>query len=245
MKRTIILSLLTLFAFSAAVCQTKEIEERDMTWLGYFNQTRFTDKSGLWVDLHLRLNDDFVRETHAVLGRVGYIYYLTDKARVSVGYAFQNQPGHHGAADVLEHRPWQQIQWFEKKSWFSMMQWFRLEQRYRKVGDADYHFNNLRARYAIGLTFPITGKEVVPKTPFIFFSNEVFINFGEHVVYNYFDQNRAFAGIGYQFTSHLNAHLGYMNVFQQLPAGNKYVNTDAIRLFIFHNLDFRQREEQN
>jgi hypothetical protein len=224
--------------------QTKDIEQRNMSWFGYFNQIRFTTKSGVWLDLHVRLNDEFVNETHAILGRVGYIYYLSDKTRLTVGYAYQKQPGHGEAADVLEHRPWQQIQWIEKKNRFTMMQWIRLEQRYRKIGEADYHFNNPRLRYNMALTIPLTRKELVPKTPFLFFNNEVFINFGKNVVYNYFDQNRLFVGLGYQFTSHINAHVGYMNVFQQLPAGNKYVNTDAIRVFVFHNLDFRSKEAE-
>jgi hypothetical protein len=222
--------------------QSKDIEQREMTWVGYFNQTRLTEKSGLWLDLHLRMNDEFVNETHAILGRVGYMYYLSDKTRLTAGYAYQKQPGHGEAADVLEQRPWQQIQWIEKKRRFTMMQWIRLEQRYRKIGDADYHFNNSRARYNMAFTIPLTREEVLPKTPFLFFNNEVFVNFGKNVVYNYFDQNRLFVGVGYQFTSHLNAHAGYMNVFQQLPAGNKYVNTDAIRVFVFHNLDFRSKE---
>lgn len=244
MKRLCILVVFTVLSLPS-FGQSKETEHREMTWLGYFNQTRFTNRSGLWADLHLRLNDDFVNETHAILGRVAYMYYLSDKTRLAVGYAYQKQPGHGEASDVLEQRPWQQIQWIEKKSWFTMMQWFRLEQRFRKSGDGDYEFASHRARYNIALTIPLTRKEVAPKTPFLFFNNEVFVNFGKNVVYNYFDQNRMFVGLGYQFTSHLNAHLGYMNVFQQLPAGNSYVSTDAIRLFIFHNIDLRQKETSN
>jgi hypothetical protein len=244
MKKIFILiatSLISLTSFS----QTKLIEQRDMTWLGYFNQTRFTDKSGLWTDLHWRLNDNFVNETSAILVRVGYMYYLSDKTKLTFGYCFQDQPGHNGATDVLEHRPWQQIQWTEKKSWFSMMQWIRVEQRYRKVGDADFSFLSHRIRYNLALMVPLNRKEIMPKTVFFATNNEVFVNLGKNIVNNYFDQNRFFVGLGYQFTTHLNAQLGYMNVFQQLPAGNKYVNTDAIRLFIFHNLDLRKKEASN
>jgi hypothetical protein len=244
MKLIVFLFLLTI-GFNQSIAQTKSTEHREMAWLGYFNQTRFTAHSGLWVDLHLRLNDDFVNEVHASMGRIGYIYYFSDKARLTIGYAFQEQPGHHGAATVLEHRPWQQIQWFEKKSRFNMAQWIRLEQRYRKSGDAAYEFNSHRIRYSIAFTIPLTRKEVAPKTPFIFTNNEVFINFGKNIVNNYFDQNRFFVGVGYQFTAHMNAQLGYMNVFQQLPAGNRYVRSDAIRLFVFHNLDFRNKEESH
>lgn len=235
------LSLACIFITSNAQ-DKKEFEQRQMTWFGYFNQTRFTDKSGLWTDLHLRLNDDFMNEVHAVLGRVAYIYYFNDKARLDVGYAYQNQPGHNGTTDVVEHRPWQQIQWFEKKSWFSMMQWIRLEQRYRAVGNEDFSFSSHRARYNISFSIPLTKKEMGPKTPFLFINNEVFINFGKNVINNYFDQNRFFIGGGYQFTDHLNVQFGYMNVFQQLPAGNQFVNTDAIRLFLFHSIDLRHKE---
>jgi hypothetical protein len=234
--------------FSGAVfisqAQDKFTEHREMTWLGYFNQTRLTDRSGIWVDLHLRLNDNFINETHARLARIGYTYYVTDRGRFTVGYAYQNQPGHDGAADQLEHRGWQQFQWMEKKSWFNLMQWIRFEQRFRKTGEeTEYDFSNYRIRYNIALTFPLNKKEVTAKTPFLFANNEVFINFGKEVVNNYFDQNRFFLGFGYQFTKHTNAQLGYMNVFQQLPAGNQYVSSDVIRLFVFHNLDFRDNAE--
>jgi hypothetical protein len=130
----------------------------------------------------------------------------------------------------------------EKKNRFNMMQWIRLEQRFRKAGDSDYEFYSHRVRYNMSFNIPITRKEIAPKTPFIFTNNEVFINFGKNIVNNYFDQNRFFVGLGYQFTAHFNAQLGYMNVFQQQPAGNKYINTDAIRLFVFHNLDLRHKD---
>ncbi len=213
-----------------------------MTWFGYFNQTRFTNRSGLWVDLHLRMNDHFVNELHATIVRAAYIYYPTDQCRLMAGYAYATQYGHEDSPNVPEHRPWQQIQWFEHKNSFNMMQWIRLEQRFRRTVSAgelteDYTFN-FRARYNIALTIPLIGKKVKPTTPFIFINDEVFINFGKSITYNYFDQNRAFAGLGYQFTQHLNAQLGYMYIFQQLPQGNQYIQTHAIRLFVFHNLNF-------
>lgn len=240
------LCFLLLLNILSAFSQDKEFESREMAWFGYFNQTRFSERSGLWVDLHLRMNDDFIKEVHTTLARVAYIYYLNDHSKLMAGYAHQTQYGHDGAPNVPEHRPWQQIQWHEKKNGFNLMQWIRLEERFRrKVADGeladDYNFN-FRIRYNVALTIPLKGKTVEPKTPFVFASDEVFINFGKNITYNYFDQNRAFAGFGYQFTRHLNAQLGYMYIFQQLPEGNKYIHTNAIRLFVFHNLDLRKKE---
>ena len=225
----------------------KQIENREQTWIAYFNQTRFTKRSGLWVDLHYRLTGDFINQKSVSINRLAYIYYLSDQVRLMAGYAYVKQFGlSAGATDIPEHRPWQQIQWLEKKNGFNLAQFFRIEERYRRrvvngelINDHDF---NWRFRYSFALTLPLKGKVTGPKTPFLFFNNEVHLNAGKNIVNNYFDQNRFFVGFGYQFTSNLNAHIGYLNVFQQLPAGNQYVNINALRLFIFHNIDLRNDE---
>ncbi len=241
----LVLSLLLVMG-QQAFSQTKEFETEEQTWFGYFNQTRFTNKSGMWVDLHLRLTGNFVDQPAITIARAGYTYYVNDHVKLTAGYAFATRYSTTGGPNIPEHRPWQQIQWVEKKNWFTMMQWIRLEERFRRKVEAgelidDYSFN-YRIRYNMAFTIPLKGKQVVAKTPFLFANNEVMINFGKEIVNNYFDQDRAFVGFGYQFTSQLNAQLGYMHVFQQLPAGNEYLKINAIRLFVFHNLDFRKKE---
>jgi hypothetical protein len=236
-----------IMVFGTVQSQEKQYEIRNETWFGYFNQTRFSQKSGLWVDLHLRLTDNFGERLGQSLVRAGYVYYLSDQVRLTAGYGYITNFGLNDLPNINEHRPWQQIQWFDKKSWYTQMQYLRLEERFREeVSDGeltgDYTFN-YRVRYNFAMSIPLKGKEMAPKVPFIFVNNELHINFGEEIVYNYFDQNRLFAGIGYQFTNPLNAQVGYMYLFQQLASGNTYVHDHVIRLFIFHNLDFRQKED--
>ncbi len=248
MIRCILLTAFSLLLLTGqqTFSQTKDSDTQEQLWVGYFNQTRFTDKSGMWVDLHLRFTGNFIDNLGLAIARAGYTYYLSDQVKLTAGYAYAPRFSTTGGPTVPEHRPWQQIQWIEKKSWFTLMQWVRLEERFREKVSAgeltgDYSFN-YRIRYNMAFTIPLKGKQVVAKTPFLFANNEVMINFGKQIVYNYFDQNRAFVGFGYQFTSHLNAQLGYMYVFQQLPDGNKYLNINAIRLFVFHNLDLRKKD---
>lgn len=237
----------TLLITASASAQEKDVEYLEQTWFAYFNQTRLTDKSGIWLDFHVRLTGDFVDDLGVTIGRIGYTYYLSDQTRLTIGYAHATQYSQvSGAPNIPEHRPWQQIQWFEKKNWFSMAQYIRLEERFRRVVEdgeltSDYSFN-YRVRYNMAFTIPLKGKQVVAKTPFIFLNDELHINFGKEITNNYFDQNRLFIGMGYQFTSQLNAQLGYMKVFQQLPQPSTFRNIDAIRLFVFHNLDFRTKE---
>ncbi|MBL7934816.1 MAG: DUF2490 domain-containing protein, partial [Bacteroidia bacterium] len=57
-----------------------------------------------------------------------------------------------------------------------------------------------------------------------------------------FDQNRFFAGFGYQIGKNSSVHLGYMNIYQQLASGNKYSESHCLRLFVYHNIDFRKEK---
>ena len=84
------------------------------------------------------------------------------------------------------------------------------------------------------------------KNTFSFILNdEIHVNFGEHIVYNYFDQNRFFIGFAYHTNATDNIQFGYMNVFQQLAAGNQYKSVNAARIFYFHNIDLRRKHKNN
>lgn len=242
------ISTSTALALAVSVfAQTKSIVTTEQTWLGYFNQTRLTNKSGLWLDVHARLTDDFAERMSQDIARMGYVYYLHDNVRLTAGYAYiTNFSGDDNVPNLHEHRPWQQVQWYDKKKYFNMMQYLRLEQRYKEYlvsGEvADNYQFNYRVRYNMALTIPLKSGGVQPKTPFVFVNDELMINFGKEIINNYFDQNRFFVGFGYQFTKGLNAHLGYLNVFLERPSGTDFINTHAIRLFVFHNLDLRKEK---
>jgi hypothetical protein len=222
----------------------KEIHSREQLWLGYFNQTRLTNKFGFWVDVHYRQTDDFIGRPFQFLFRPALTYFIKDNLRVNVGYCLvQHFPAKGLNTTRTEHRPWQQIWWNQKYPGLTTLQWLRLEQRFnQKVANdeiQDGYNYNFRVRYNFSFFIPLKGKEMTAKTPFAAIINEVFLNFGDRIVYNTFDQNRFFAGFGYQFTSHVNAQLGYMNIYQQESSGNNYFSTHAIRLFLFHSLDLR------
>lgn len=226
----------------------KHVHRREQLWFGYFNQTRLTNKFGLWVDVHYRQTDNFIDRPFQFMFRPAVTYFIKDNLRFNVGYAFVNHfPAKGLDTSRPEHRAWQQIWWNQKYPGLTTLQWLRLEERFnRKIANDElmdgYNFN-YRLRYNISFFIPLKGKEMAAKTPFIAVMDEAFFNFGGKIVYNTFDQNRFFAGVGYQFTSHLNAQLGYMNVFQQEASGNSYLSTNAIRLFFFHSLDLRHKEQ--
>ncbi|HEY9047227.1 MAG TPA: DUF2490 domain-containing protein [Ohtaekwangia sp.] len=250
-RRCIILIIFfNILTFSVQVCQAqataKAVHHREQLWLGFFNQTRLTNKFGLWLDVHYRQTDHFIDRPFQFLFRPGATWFIQDNLRFTAGYAFVNHfPAKGLDTSRPEHRAWQQIWWNQKYTGLTTLQWLRLEERFnRKIANDElqegYNFN-YRLRYNMAFFIPLKGKEIVPRTPFIAVMNEVFLNFGGKIVYNTFDQNRFFAGIGYQFTQRLNAQLGYMNIYQQEASGDSYISTNAIRLFFFHTLDWRSK----
>lgn len=252
MKRIILFGFLLVVANIQHLNAQKTVLDEEQLWFGVLNQTRLSNKWGTWTDIHLRFKNDFVKEKSTlILPRLGLTYYVNDDVKLTAGYAFiNNYPDGARVITQLEHRPWQQIQWHTKYPKIRLMQWLRLEERYRrKIQNNNtlidgYNFN-YRIRYNFLFTTPLSKKGFAPQSLQFVLNDEIHINPSKNIVYNIFDQNRFFIGLSYQITKVANVQFGYMNLFQQLPAGNQFKNIHAARIFYFHNLDFRTPQEGN
>ncbi|MBK6994334.1 MAG: DUF2490 domain-containing protein [Lewinellaceae bacterium] len=243
---------LTLFVFTlhcATLLAQKTVATDEQAWFAVFNQTRISNKWGLWFDAHLRLKDNYVGDLSQSIIRFGPTYFLSDDVRLTAAYAYVHTfpgPGHASIA-LPEHRPWQQVLWYTRNPKVRLTQSFRLEERYRRKTLTDnelgegYNFS-WRLRYNFSLFTPITQKRFEPGGLQFLLNNEVFINFGKNIVYNHFDQNRFFVGLVYQVNKNAQLHGGYMHLYQQLASGNQFRNQHTVRVFYFHNFDLRDRE---
>lgn len=248
MKKGIAL-LVVFLIITQAVFSQKQTTHVQQIWTAYFNQTRFSDKWGLWADFHLRTKEDFTQDLATVIARIGLMYYLNDNTKLTAGYGYvANHPIANTNLMQPEHRPWQQIQWHTKYPKVRLMQYIRLEERFRRkilnsqeLGEG--HNFNYRVRYNIFLNAPLSKNAFAPGTFSFIANDEVHINFGKEIVYNTFDQNRFFIGFGYHPNSHDQLQFGYMNVFVQTGAGSAYRSIHAIRLFYAHNLDARRKNK--
>lgn len=245
--KSIVFACTLALAIQPAIAQTKSTTSTQQVWVGFFNQTRFSTKWGVWVDVHLRTREDFFSQFSQSILRAGLTYYCADATKLTIGYAYvSSYPADTRMITQPEHRPWQQVQWHTKYRKIRTMQLLRLEERYRRrTTDSTlahgYTFN-FRLRYNFLLQIPLSKREMAPHTLSAVVNNEIHINFGKQIVYNYFDQNRFFAGFGYQVNKTDNIQFGYMNVFQQLASGNRYRSIHAARVFYFQNLDLRKRK---
>ena len=246
MKNKIGLSILLIIGAKGVLAQ-KHTQKIEQAWAAYFNQTRFSNKWGMWLDAQLRTKDDFFNGLSQSLVRPGVTYYVNDNVRLTAGYAhFWFYPAdNHNKITQPEHRLWQQVQWFTKYKRNRTIQALRLEERYRRkiLNDSTlasgYTFN-YRLRYNFSWQIPLS-KEIKKGSWALVLNNEVFVNFGKQITYNYFDQNRFFTGFAYNTTPTSYLQFGYMNIFQQLASGNSYRSTSIARVAYLHNLDLRKK----
>jgi hypothetical protein len=230
------------------VLAQKHTQKLEQVWGAYFNQTRVTNKWGLWLDAQLRTKNNFLKDLSQSLIRSGITYYVNDNVRLTAGYAhFWFYPAdNHNKVTQPEHRLWQQVQWVTKYKRNRTVQALRIEERYRRkiLNDSTlasgYNFN-YRLRYNFSWQVPLTQQIKKGAWSFIL-GNQIFFNFGKQIIYNYFDKNRFFYGFIYSTNTTDNLQFGYMNIFQQFASGNNYRSTSIARVVYLHNLDLRNKK---
>ena len=237
-----ILSLFILCSiFSNA--QTRQVQYGQQSWLDYLNQNRYSKRWGSWIDLQLKLTDNYFNTTLATETTLGATYYTKKKIRIigSLTYVDQINKGNN-TYHIAEYRPWQMIQLNTQSRHSKFLQWIRLEERFKQTVSnnaptANYDLT-YRLRYQFLSQIPLTKHPYQKGSLSLVLSDEIYINYGKSIVYNTFDQNRISAGFFYYLNKDNIFQFGYTNVYQHLNAKNKYSNLDVLRVSIFNNINF-------
>lgn len=245
MKPRIIFALVAVLTLSVnSHAQQKKIYQHyEQIWFQYFNQTRISDKWALWFDAGYRTKDDLVKGTSTLLARIGAIYNLNKTTRLMGGYAFFNAYPLEVDIEIPqpEHRLWQQVQIQQDYAKLTMTNTIRFEQRWRKKiippDQYDDEFNfNYRLRFGINIQYPLLNKRNEAGDLSWIIGNELMLNFGKQIVYNYLDQNRFFTGVRYYFNPTNSLVLLYMNSYSQTNVKALYRVFNVARISYFHNL---------
>jgi hypothetical protein len=258
MKCRLILIVIAFLLFSQAkqevLAQEKESVTQTISWWCYFGTYRVSERFSVWTELQLR-RANFVSEWQQVLPRVGLNYHYNKNVLFTAGYAYLwTYP--YGEQPIplteprYEHRPWQQMVLLHESGKLAFQHRYRLEQRFLQNWSAVDPGTNLRTiepgfelqnrmRYRFLVSRPLTqdanGKQKLFATAY----NEIFINFGDNIGFNLFDQNRLGTTVGYQLAKDFNMQVGYMNQVIQKANGKSVENNHALTLFLTFNVDLR------
>lgn len=234
----IIIFSLILINDSVAQNASPVIVKDNMLWLGYFSMIKFNERWSLNSDAQFRTRNEVKNYSQALL-RTGLSYKLNEKVDVTLGLAhfrfFITNDKTRG-----EWRPWQELKLNDKFGNYKLSHRFRVEQRFNEnVKNAEatneYQFN-FRFRYRLDLRYPLLKENEVGNNIYVLVGNEIMINAGNNIIYNYFDQDRLYAGINYEINKKISLQLQYMHIWQQASNGLTLNSNEVIRFNIYHTI---------
>jgi hypothetical protein len=239
--------LILFFSYSLYSQGVKSVEHTSQYWLTYFGKFRVSNQLELIAESTVRSVDHSINKASQSLVLLGLSWNVNGFVKLATGYQHISLLPNTSKITVTqpEYRPWQQIQVFKSFSSNKITQRLRIEERFRKVLLNDSILTpetlfNFRFRYLISAELPQSKNQGLLKNIYLILSDEIFIQAGKQVVYNYFDQNRISTSFRYRFNEGNTLEFCYINLFQQLPTGNNFRNLNILRLSYFQNLDLRK-----
>jgi len=217
-------------------------------WATYNQQARVSNKWGYTFDLNYRTRGVLPFTSSLSAARMGIIYHLNPKTRITAGYAWFGTFVHDRYEIWLhEHRLYEQIQYNTRSRTLQFSQRIRLEQRFRReflnVSSDEVNVNfTFRARYLFQMQGPLIRKSGTDEVVLSWqATNEIFFHWGANIDKTNFDQNRTLAGVVIPVSKKIDFAVLYQLIIQHqvLLQTNQVIN--SVRLNVFHNLDFRKR----
>jgi len=197
-------------------------------WLMYFGTNKVTDKLSIHTEVQYRNHTAVLVTIEQLLLRTGLNYHITEKAIVTAGYGyvaghiFESEQTH---PETEEHRLFQQFILKNSVGRFYFEHRYRFEERWvNKIFKT-------RARYRLMLSIPLNRQKIEKGAFFIGIYDEVFVNLKQ----TFFDRNRLYGAVGYQFNKSANVQVGMMH--QQVNTIGKW----NLQFALTWNLDFRKK----
>lgn len=248
LKYWVFASLLAFNTLSATAQQRSQAVQQH-GWYMYFGNHRLNNNWGVHTEYQFRRHG-LIAEWQQSLLRVGVDYHVDPNVQLTAGYGWiVTYP--YGAQPVLtslnENRLWQQALLRQNAGRMRMNHRLRFEQRwvehYSSLTDGSLRYDGRaysdRFRYRFWMEVPLNTSKLKKGSVFVAAYNELFVNYGQNLRLNRFDQNRFYGAFGYQFSEYGNVQLGYMQ--QLIVKGNGWQEelNNTLQLAVTYNLDYR------
>jgi len=234
MIKNLLLVVGLILILSSSLHAQKNVETQNLLWLGYHLKIKLNENWRIRQEIEertywfpwrqhqylLRTNLEwrFAKDWNLAVGGAYFVNTLPqDPIKVKIDNQSELRPQFELAnKQVLSskwnllHRYWTEFRFFES-----------LEQ-------GGFKFENIRVRYRLELHYKPTS-EITLKA-----FDEIFLNVGNKIVQNVFDQNRYGASIQYMPFPKLGLELGYINLFQQRKSGIDFYNRNILKFTLHH-----------
>lgn len=254
MKRIALAILIAAILPSVTLAQSASREKvsQAIEWFAWTNNIKVHDRLTIIAEGQFRFAGDF--EPMQFQFRTATDVQMNKNLSIApLGYVYTWNPTYGkqpGKYVNNEHRIFQQIQFKHKVGRVAFSHRGRLEERFIQVHTTQngevinqgYDLYLTRVRYRLNMNVPLNKPDMGEKTVFASFYNETFIDFGKKVVYHNPDQNRLFAGIGYQANSKFTITTGFLYHMLVKLNGVQQENNFGVQMNVAYNIDLTNKD---
>lgn len=229
----------TLVVFSSIVVSrhssAQNITTQSLVWFNYTIHKNFSKNYFLVTEFSERIFSNPIKQ-HQFLIRTHFHRNINSFMDFAPGFTYFLQSPHDPDSKsklvVPEIRPHLEINAKHHATNMNLHIRYRAEYRMFKKVENDKiveGFNtNFRFRIMTGLDYVIYRLKN-DKNLKIKLQDEIHFNAGKSIVYNVFDQNRIYMGLGLDLSKTTSFEAGYLNWYQQRPSGIDFYNRHIVR----------------
>lgn len=241
------------FVVNSAFSQTAEnTVNQPIQWFSVNSTMKVHNRVSLYLEGNFRFAQSFDPQQDQIRTAVE-ISIVKNLSIVPIGYVYtwNYQYGKQPASFVNnEHRLYQQIVYKHSTGRFNFQHRVRIEERFLQshhissegvtVGDR-YNDERNRFRYRALVYIPLNHAKIEANTVFISVWDEVFASWGKSITYHSPDQNRLFAGVGYQLTKLISVQAGGFYQMLKKSNGMQQENNVGGLVQLTYNFDFTKQ----
>jgi hypothetical protein len=242
MSRNRLLTLTLLSPF-LLVAQDRVTDHNLHGWFIYFGDHPVgRSKWGVHLEGQVRRHD-FVTKWQQLLLRPGVNYQASKAVLLTAGYGFVRANTYSEFAApgpaTREHRIWEQA-WIRYRtgttSWNTRL---RFENRFLEIPG----LSGSATRYRYQNRFRAWQQIRIPIAPKKYFTayDEFFVHVKPYQASSFFDQNRAYAGLGFELKPTLRLEIAYMNQLLLVQSGRRLESNHTIVLSLFSTASLFKR----
>jgi hypothetical protein len=250
--RSVLFALLTFFIVQSSVAQApRETVSQSIEWMAMTSNIKVHKHLNFVIEgqfrfvsnfepmqFQVRTGPDVIVNKHWSFMPLAYVYVWNPQ--------YGQQPNKYVNN---EHRIYEQVVYKHSIGRLHFSHRARLEQRFLQVHEdvngeivnEGYDLYTNRFRYRFAANIPINNSKMDPKTFYASVYDEFFFSWGDPVTFHKIDQNRIFAGIGYQVTKDFSFQGGFLYQMLVKANGAKQENNSGIQVQINYNIDLTKK----
>ena len=199
-------------------------------WLMYFGTNKISENFSIHSEAQYRNHTISPTNIEQLLLRTGLNYHFKPNTLATFGYAHIGNyvyESEQKSPEVEEHRIWQQFLTTNTIGRVKFEHRYRVEERF-----IEDEFK-MRFRYRLMVFFPLNKQKIETGTLYLGIYDELFINDKR----SFFDRNRLYGGLGYQYASNIHFQVGLLRQEVQTTAKT------FLQFGLIYNTDLRSSKD--